>query len=42
MLDVDVPESEVQWAKCLRVRVCIDVTKHLVRGKKISIKGGLV
>ncbi|KAK7814756.1 uncharacterized protein CFP56_002619 [Quercus suber] len=40
VLDVDVPESRVQWSKCLRVRVRIDVTKRLVRGKKITIEGG--
>nr|POE83665.1 hypothetical protein CFP56_06749 [Quercus suber] len=40
VLDVDVPEFGVQWSKCLRVRVPIDATKRLVRGKKITIKGG--
>nr|POF04385.1 uncharacterized protein CFP56_64546 [Quercus suber] len=40
VLDVDVSESGVQWSKCLRVRVRIDVTKRLVRGKKITIEGG--
>ena len=39
-MDVDVPESGVQWGKCLRVRVRIDATKRLVRGKKITIEGG--
>ncbi|KAK9998028.1 hypothetical protein SO802_017631 [Lithocarpus litseifolius] len=39
-LDVDVLEFGVQWGKYLRVRVCIDVTKHLVCGKKITIEGG--
>ena len=40
VLDVDVPESGVQWGKCLRVRVRIDATKRLVRGKKITIEEG--
>ena len=40
VLDVVVSESEVQWGKCLRVRVHIDITKRLVRGKKITIEGG--
>ena len=33
-------ESGVQWIRCLRVRVRIDVAKRLVRGKKITIEGG--
>ena len=37
---MNVSESGVQWARCLRVRVRIDVTKRLVRGKKITIEGG--
>ena len=40
MLDVDVTESKMQWGKCLRVRVRIDVTKRLVRGKRITTEGG--
>ncbi|KAK7857388.1 uncharacterized protein CFP56_017742 [Quercus suber] len=40
VMDVDVPESGVQWGKCLRVRVRIDATKRLLRGKKISIESG--
>ncbi|KAK9998382.1 hypothetical protein SO802_017985 [Lithocarpus litseifolius] len=40
VLDVDVSDAGVQWGKCLRVRVRIDVTKRLVRGKKISTEGG--
>ena len=39
VLDVDVLESGVQWGKCLRVRIRIDVTKHLVRGKRVTIEG---
>lgn len=30
VLDMDMPDSGVQWGKCLRVRVRIDVTRHLV------------
>ena len=40
VLEVDVPESGVNWGKFLRVRVQIDVTKRLIRGKRISIEGG--
>ena len=38
VLDVVVSKSRVQWGKSLRVRVHIDITKRLVRGKKITIK----
>ena len=40
VFEVNVSESGVQWARCLRVRVRIDVTKRMVRGKKITIEGG--
>ncbi|XP_075663370.1 uncharacterized protein At4g02000-like [Castanea sativa] len=40
VLDVDVPESGVHWGKCLRVRIRIDATKRLMRGKRVSIEGG--
>ncbi|KAK9987218.1 hypothetical protein SO802_032169 [Lithocarpus litseifolius] len=40
VLEVDVAETGVQWGKCLRVRVKVDVTKKLVRGKKVTIEGG--
>ncbi|XP_075640627.1 uncharacterized protein At4g02000-like [Castanea sativa] len=40
VLEVDVPESRVQWAKCLRVKIWIDVTRRLVRGKMVTIEGG--
>nr|POE69700.1 hypothetical protein CFP56_45736 [Quercus suber] len=39
VLEVDVSESGVHWGRCLHVRVHIDVTKRLVRGKKITIEG---
>lgn len=38
ILDVDVAEFEVHWGKFLRVRVQIDVTKKIVRGKRIVTK----
>ena len=38
VLEVDVPENGVQWGKYLRVRVSVDTTKKLVRGKKINIE----
>ena len=40
VMEVDVSDSGVHWGRCLRVRVHIDVTKRLVRGKKITIEGG--
>ena len=40
VMEVDVSDSGVQWGKYLRARVKIDVTKKLVRGKKITIEGG--
>ena len=39
-MEVDVSDSLVQWEKCLRVRVRIDVTKKMVQGKKITIEEG--
>ena len=38
VLVVDVAKSGVQWGKCLRVKVSIDITKRLVRGKRVAIK----
>lgn len=40
VMEVDVPKSGVHWGKCLRVRVWIDATKRLIRGKRITIEGG--
>ena len=40
VLDVDVAESGVHWGKFLRVRVQIDVTKKIVKGKRIIVEGG--
>ena len=39
VMEVDVAESGVQWGRYLRVKVKMDVTKKLVRGKKIAIEG---
>lgn len=39
VIEVDVAEKGVQWSKCLRVRVTMDVMKKLLRGKKITIEG---
>nr|POE68486.1 hypothetical protein CFP56_74381 [Quercus suber] len=36
VLDVEVSNSGVQWGRCLRVRVSIDITKKLIRGKKVN------
>ena len=40
VLEIDVQESGVQWGTCLRVKVRLDVTKRLIRGKKITVEGG--
>ena len=40
VMEVDVADSGVQWGKYLRVRVKVDITKNLARGKKVTIKGG--
>ena len=39
VLEVDVPKKGVQWGKYLRVKVNIDTTRKLVRGKKVCIEG---
>lgn len=36
VLEMDVAETRVQWGKYLRVRVHVDVTKKLVREKKVE------
>ena len=35
VLEVDVTDSGIQWGKCLRVRVSLDVSRKLIRGKRI-------
>ncbi|KAK7852623.1 hypothetical protein CFP56_038545 [Quercus suber] len=40
VLDVDVLEKGVQWGKFLRVRIHLDATTKLIRGKKVSIEKG--
>ena len=40
LIKVDVVENGVQWGKCLRVRVMVDVTRRLIRGKRVTIEGG--
>ena len=40
VVEVDVTKLGVQWGKYLRVRVQLDVTKKLIRGKKIVVEGG--
>ncbi|XP_030936068.1 uncharacterized protein LOC115961187 [Quercus lobata] len=41
VLEVDVADSGVQWGKCLCVRVKIDVTKKLIRGRKTKVEEGV-
>ena len=38
VIDVDVPEKGVCWGKYLRVRVQFDITKKLIRAKKVKIE----
>ena len=33
-------EIDVHWGMCMRVKVHLDVTKRLVKGKKITVEGG--
>ena len=40
VIDVDVAEKGVQWGNFLRVRIHFNATRKLIRGKKVSIKGG--
>ena len=40
VIDVNVADTGVQWGKCLQVRVRIDVTRKLIRGRKINIEEG--
>ena len=40
VLDVDISDSGVHWGRCLRVLVSVDITKKLIRGKKINIERG--
>ena len=40
VLEIDVQESGVQWGTCLGVKVRLDVTKRLIRGKKIMVERG--
>ena len=40
VLEVDVSDSGVHLGRCLRVHVSVDITKKLIRGKKIKIEGG--
>ena len=41
VLEVDVADSGVQWRKCLRVQVKIDVTRRLIRGRKAKVEDGV-
>ena len=40
VLEVDVADSGVQWGICLRVRVSLDVSRKLIRGKRIRGEEG--
>ena len=40
VMEVDVSDLGIQWGKSLRARIMMDITKKLVRGKKITIEGG--
>lgn len=40
-VEVEVADTGVQWGKCLQVCVKIDVSRKLIRGKKINIDEGV-
>ena len=40
VIEVDVADTGVQWGTCLRVWVDIDVTRKLIRGRKINFEEG--
>ncbi|KAF5471635.1 hypothetical protein F2P56_008413 [Juglans regia] len=37
MEDIDLIDGEIAWGEFMRIRVCIDITKSLLRGKKLCI-----
>lgn len=37
VLEVDLPDDECEWGEFMRVRVCLDVSKPLLRGKQLSL-----
>ncbi|KAL8491096.1 hypothetical protein ACS0TY_022937 [Phlomoides rotata] len=39
VLEVDTANEEMVWAKCLHVRVLVDVSKPLVRGTRVEMEG---
>ena len=41
VMEVDMADTEVQWGKFLQVHVRIDVSRKLIRGKKININKGV-
>ena len=41
VLEVDVADTRVQWGKCLWVRVSLDVSRKLIRGKRIHGEEGV-
>ena len=41
VLEVDVADTGVQWGKCLRVHVSLDVSRKLIRGKRIHGEKGV-
>ena len=40
VINVDVADTGVQWGTCLRVRVAIDVTRKLIRVRKMNFEEG--
>ncbi|XP_042950312.1 uncharacterized protein LOC122282425 [Carya illinoinensis] len=39
VLEVDLLDGECEWGEFMRVRICIDVSKPLLRGKQVSLGG---
>ncbi len=40
--EVDVTGEGLGWGRCLRIRVCIDLTKPLERGRALNLNGKTV
>lgn len=37
VVEVDLEEDEMAWGEFMRIRVCLDVSKSLLRGKKTCV-----
>jgi hypothetical protein len=39
-IEVDIPENGIGWGRFLHIRVALDITKPLLRGKILEIEEG--